>query len=335
MQANPIVAINHRDDEIDRFFDADDLRRLAEAAEVRIVGGVDQTPTPALSDVSILLGSWGMRRLDAELLAAMPELRAVCYAAGSVKGFATAEAYARGVTITSAWMANAVPVAEVTVALVTLANKDWFGCQDRIRQTGTPDGFRAARARPHAGNYGSTVGLIGFGAIGREVARRLESLEVEILVHDPHLPPERYDGFRVMPVADLHELATRCDVVSLHAPNIKATEGMIDASFFRAMRDGASFINTARGKLVVEDALVAELETGRINAMLDVTFPEPPAADHPFYRLPNCWLTPHRAGSSAGEVRRMGRYAIDDCLRILDGADPLYQVHQHMLATMA
>jgi len=92
---------------------------------------------------------------------------------------------------------------------------------------------------------------------------------------------------------------------------------------------------TARGKLVVEDALVAELETGRIAAMLDVTHPEPPQAGHPFYRLPNCWLTPHRAGSSAGEVRRMGRYAIEDCLRIIAGEEPAWQVHEHMLATMA
>ncbi|MDA3961118.1 MAG: hydroxyacid dehydrogenase [Planctomycetota bacterium] len=333
--AKPVVAINHAHDAVDRFFTPEDLERLAGVAEIRILGDEKDPIGDRLHDVDILMGSWGMRKLDEELLAAAPKLRAVCYAAGSVKNFALPPAFARSVVITSAWMANAVPVAEVSVALITLANKDWFACQDTIRRVAGPDGYREARSRSHAGNFGTAVGLIGFGAIGREVAKRLEALDLDVLVYDPYLTAEKIAGYQVSMVSSLTEIAERCNVVSLHAPNIPETEGMLDATFFTAMRDNATFINTARGKLVVEDALVAELQTGRISAMLDVTFPEPPAADHPFYTLPNCYLTPHRAGSSAGEVRRMGRYAIDDCLAILAGEEPKYRVHEHMLATMA
>jgi len=334
-RARPVVAINHSEKELPTFYAQEDLDRLSEAAEVRVLGDRGEPIGDRLADVDVLVGAWGMRKLDPALLEAAPELRAVCYSAGSVKKFVTDEAYARGMVITSAWVANAVPVAEVTQALIVLALKDWFGCQDAIRQARGPEGFQQARARPHVGNYGGRVGLVGFGAIGRDVARRLQAFDHRVRVYDPHVDPAEFAEYDVEGENDLVTLASESDVLSLHAPNIPATEGMMNAEVFRAMPDGATFINTARGKLVVEDDLVAELETGRIQAMLDVTFPEPPEAGHPFYTLPNCWLTPHRAGSTANEIRRMGRYAIDDCLAILAGQPPRHPVTQDMLATMA
>ena len=183
----------------------------------------------------------------------------MCYSAGSIKKFATDASYDRGVVITSAWLANAVPVAEVSVALITLANKNWFECQDRIRSEGH-DSFWSSKEAPHPGNFGATVGLIGMGAIGRMVAERLQSFDLHILAFDPYQSAERLEACGCEAVADLTELARRSDVVSLHAPNIPETEGMLDAAFFAAMRDNASFINTARGKLVVEDAFGRRIE---------------------------------------------------------------------------
>ncbi len=322
-----LIAITHTEAELPRYFEAADLAALRTVAEVRVLGGnAPAVVLPQLAEVDVLLGSWGMPRLDVALLAAAPRLRAVCYAAGSVKGIVTAESYARGVLITTAMHANAVPVAEVTVALITLANKSWFQAQTAMKTAA------ARRDVPHVGNFCSTVGLIGFGAIARLVADKLRDTDLRVLVHDPYardLPPH------VEAVADLLDLARRSDVVSLHAPDIPATHGLCGAAFFAALRDGATFINTARGRLVDESALISELQRGRICAHLDVTHPEPPAADSPLWTLPNVWLTPHLAGSSNGEIRRMGRLAISECQALIAGQSPRYAVTQQMLATMA
>jgi phosphoglycerate dehydrogenase-like enzyme len=331
----PTVGITHEEAAVPKFFTDEDLERLKEVAEVRILGASKEDGfIEKLADIDMLMGAWGMIPLEPAVLAAAPRLKAVCYAAGSIKGFATDAAYDRGITITTAMHANAVPVAEVSVALITLANKNWFTCQDRVRAAGgiPDDGWQLNDLHP--GNFRSTVGLIGFGAIGRLVCKRLQAMDLKVLVFDPYAEAAVIEAAGAESVS-LLDLASRSSVVSLHAPNIPQTRHMINAEVLGAMADGAVFINTARGALVDEDALVAELQTGRIAAMLDVTYPEPPEAGHPFYTLPNCWLTPHRAGSSAGELRRMGNYAIEDALRIIAGDEPRFPVRREQLATMA
>lgn len=331
----PIVAIAHTPDHAAKHFLSADLDRLRAVAEVRLIGSAkDPDFLQRLGDVDILMSSWGMPKLSAQLLAAAPRLRAACYAAGSVKGFATPEAFARGVIITTAMYANAIPVAQVTTALVTLANKRWFQVQQRIRSGGRDAWYDPAEPA-HLGSYRETVvGVVGFGAIGRLVVEHLRALDVTILVADPYAKADavRALGGELVP---LLELARRSNVLTLHAPDIPQCEKMINAEVLRALPDGATFINTARGRLVDESALIAELRTGRISAHLDVTFPEPPAADSELYRLPNCWLTPHRAGSTGLEVQRMGHYAVEECLAILAGREPQYRVLESMLATMA
>lgn len=322
-----VVAIPHAADVVARHFAADDLARLRAVAELRIIGSSTRDVVlPQLGGVDILLASWGMPRLDAELLAAAPRLLAACYAAGSVKCFVTPESYERGIVVTTAMHANAVPVAEVTTALITLANKGWFQAQFEMK------GGQGRQDLPHDGNFGTAVGLVGFGAIGRLVAEKLDAMDLRVLVHDPYAS-ELPDW--VEPVADLITLARRSRVVSLHAPDIPATHGMCGRAFFAALPDGATFINTARGRLVDEAALIKELQTGRISAHLDVTHPEPPPLDSPLYRLPNVWLTPHLAGSTSGEIRRMGRFAIEECLALIAGREVRYPVHSRMLALMA
>lgn len=329
------VAITHAESELGRFFHPVDLARLRVAAEVRVLGSNQPSIVlPQLGDVDILLGSWGMPKLDATLLAAAPRLRAVCYAAGSVKGFVTPESYARGVLITTAMHANAVPVAQVTLALITLINKGWFRCLELARTEGLA-GRKAARDLPHPGNFRSTVvGIVGFGAIGRLVVAGCRELGVTVLVADPYADPERIRAAGAEPVS-LIDCARRSHVLSLHAPNIPACKHMINAEVLAALPDGATFVNTARGALVDEDALIAELRRGRITAHLDVTHPEPPPADSPFWQLPNCYITPHRAGSTSGEVQRMGELAIDECLAVITDQPPRFPVLESMLATMA
>lgn len=326
-----IVAITHPTKEHGRFFTDEDLARLRAVAEVRVLGDLDAAGADAALAVSdILLSSWGMPKLDAVFLAKAPRLRAACYAAGSVKGFVTLESYARGVLVTTAMHANAVPVAEVTVALITLANKTWFPAVAAMRTQRKHVGAQA-----HAGNYRTRVGLIGFGAICRIVAEKLRKTDLLVDVYDPYATDADLAAHGCHRQSDLVQLARECQVISLHAPNIPATRHMLAAPFFQAMRDGATFINTARGALVHEPSLIAELQTGRITAHLDVTDPEPPVANSPFWDLPNVHLSPHLAGSSSGEIRRMGELAIDECLRVIRGEPLRFPVTEAMLATMA
>jgi phosphoglycerate dehydrogenase-like enzyme len=317
------------------FFHPKDLERLRAVAEVRVVGNAKETGfATRLADADILLGSWGMPKLDADVLSAAPRLRAVCYAAGSVKGFVTDASYARGITVTTAMHANAIPVAQWTVALITLINKGYFACRNLVTAKHA-EGWRHADQDPYPGNYrAAVVGIVGFGAIGRLVVDGCRALGVTVLVADPIAKPAQIAALGAEHVS-LLECARRSHVLSLHAPNIDACAGMMNAEVFAAMPDGAAFINTARGRIVDEAALIAELQRGRITAHLDVTHPEPAAADSPLWTLPNCHLTPHRAGSKASEIQRMGEYAIDDCLAIIAGRAPRYPVTQDMLATMA
>ena len=339
--SRPVIAFHHALDEMDRFFPREDREALAAVAELRCLGSNDPAVIlPRLADVDILSGAWGMPRLDAALLAAAPRLKAVCYAAGSVKYFVTPECFRRGVIVTTAMYANAVPVAEVTTALITLANKHWFACQDRLRAAAQADQTMVEVWRDlvddgHPGNYRTPVGLVGLGAIGALVLDRLLAMDLEVLVYDPYCDPARLPAGPVRLVDDLVEMAAAVQVLSLHAPDIDACRHMINAQVLAALPDGATLINTARGRLVDEAALIAELQRGRIFAMLDVTHPEPPAQDSPLYRLPNCWLSPHRAGSSAGEIRRMGSWALAEIQRLLRGEPVRHQVTEGMLATMA
>jgi len=326
-----IVAITHPTKDHPRFFTEEDLARLRAVAEVGVLGDLDEAGRDdLLGRTDILLGAWGMPKHDAAFLAKAPRLKATCYAAGSVKGFVTPASYARGVLITTAMFANAVPVAEVTVALITLANKSWFQAMLAMRAAG-----KHVPAPAHHGNYRTRVGLIGFGAIGRLVAGKLAGMELQVDVYDPYAKDADLAAHGCRRQSDLVQLARDCQVLSLHAPNIPQTRHMLAAPFFRAMRDGAVFINTARGALVDEGALISELQSGRISAHLDVTDPEPPVAGSPFWTLPNCFLTPHLAGSTSGEVRRMGQLAIEECLRVIGGEQARFPVTEAMLATMA
>ena len=328
-----VIAITYDRDEAATYFNMAELDQLAERCELKYVGRPeDEGFWPAVADCTILCGAWGMPILDQENLARMPQLQALCYAAGTVKEFVTDESYARGVRITTAMHANAIPVAEMTIALITLVNKEWFRCQEAIQADGHMDRAIDISCR---GNYDTTIGLIGCGAIAREVLARLEAMNHEVLVYDPYISADLVTQWGATLVPDLATLAKRSDIVSVHAPNIPATRHMCDATFFQQMKDGAHFINTARGALVDEDALVTELQTGRISALLDVTDPEPPEPGHPFYQLPNCWLTPHRAGSHAQELRRLGAYALREVHALLEGRPFTYEVTQDMLATMA
>ena len=284
-------------------------------------------------NVEFIFSTWGMPEFtEDEIRTLFPALTCVFYGAGSVQKFARPFLNC-GVKVFSAWAANAVPVAEMTVAQIILSNKGYF-LTTRLSHGG---GRRAASAafKKCNGNYGETVGIIGAGMIGKLVIRMLKAYRLKVLVFDPFLPRETADELGVE-LCDLPTLFERSFVVSNHLANNEQTQGMLKYDLFSRMRENAVFINTGRGAQVVEDDLVRILtERPDLTALLDVTFPEPPAPEHPFYFLENCLLTPHIAGSAGTEVSRMGEYMKEEFISVYQGLPCRYQVSMEMLATMA
>ena len=171
--------------------------------------------------------------------------------------------------------------------------------------------------------------------IGKGVIRRLRDIQLAVLVFDPFLGDAEAAALGVEKVP-LDTLFARCNVVSNHLANNAETKGMLDYALFAKLPQGATFINTGRGAQVVEADLCRILrERPDLTAILDVTAPEPPAADSPFYSLDNCILTPHIAGSSGNEVHRMAAYMADEFARYMAGEPTLYGVDEAMLERMA
>jgi phosphoglycerate dehydrogenase-like enzyme len=297
-------------------FDQERRARLSTLVDLVRPGPVDLDDAALAADLSrveVLITSWGALPLTAERLDRMPALRAVFHAAGSVRHLATDAFWARGITITSAAAANAVPVAEFTFASIVLAGKRaQFLARDPVAHR--HDGATGVFTEGYT-NYARTIGVVGFSRIGRLVVALLQQLErVEVLVADPHADAGLVarSGARLV---ELDELLSSVDTLSLHAPELPQTRGMIGARELARLRDGATVINTARGSLLDTGALVAECSASRLDAVLDVTDPEPLPEDSPLYRLANVSITPHIAGSLGTETRRLSDAALDELER--------------------
>ncbi|MFH0919814.1 MAG: hydroxyacid dehydrogenase [Fibrobacterota bacterium] len=290
----------------------DEIGRLSEIyAPLQTRESVDQDPS-VLAKAECLFSSWGMAKMDAAFLDAAPNLRAVFYGAGSIRGIVTEAFWERGIIITSAYAANAVPVAEFTLSQILFSLKQGWHFVLRTKQDG-----RFPKPLSIAGAYQTTVGLVSLGMIGRKVARLLQSFDVNVIAYDPFVTALDMSGLNVESCS-LPELFQRADVVSLHTPCLKETEGIITGRLLASMKPGATFINTSRGKVVCEPEMIAVLrQRPDLFAVLDVTWPEPPEPGSPLYALPNVVLTPHIAGSMDAECRRMGRFMVDEFKRYL------------------
>ncbi|WP_042426300.1 hydroxyacid dehydrogenase [Streptacidiphilus anmyonensis] len=319
-----------------RLFDAPTLARIAGLADLDPGLVLDDFTTPealaALADAEVLITSWGCPPLDGRVLDAAPGLRAVLHAAGTVKGHITEACWERGIQVTSAAWANALPVAEYTVAAILFANKKVLRLAADYRERRAPHDWQ--NAYPGIGNYRRTVGIVGASRIGRRVLDLLRPYDLDLLLHDPYVAPEEAAALGAG-LVDLDELCSLSDVVSVHAPQLPSTRHLIDGRRLALIPDGGTVVNTSRGSLIDQDALVAELVSGRLSAVLDVTDPDVPAADSPLYDLPNVLLTPHIAGSLGGELHRMAAAAADELANYAAGlpfAHPVLAEHIHRTA---
>jgi phosphoglycerate dehydrogenase-like enzyme len=283
-----------------------------------------------LANVEVILSGWGMVPMDGSFLTAAPNLKAVFYGAGSLKRIVTDAFWAQGIPITSAYAANAVPVIEYTLAQILLSLKRTWYYVFAIREQ-----KQYVPRTPVPGAYGSTVGLISLGMIGSGVARKLQQFDLRVIAYDPFMTPDRAAelGVELCPLDDLFR---RADVVSLHAPWLDETVGMIHGEHFASMKQDATFINTARGAIVREDEMIAVLQDRPdLWAVLDVTYPEPPVPGSPLYTLSNVVITPHIAGSLDNECRRMGRLTVDELRRFLNGEALYWSIGREQAAMMA
>lgn len=281
----------------------------------------------------VLITSWGSPPVGPDVLERMPKLRLIAHLAGSVKGFLDDAVWRRGILVTNAVAANAVPVAEYTLAAILFANKRVVQLQ-RAYAEARENRAPWTREAPDVGNYRKTIGIVGASQVGRLVIRHLRSFDVDVLLYDPYVPPLAARDLRVAKVT-LAELLARSDVVSLHAPLLPETRHMLGSRELALMKDGATLINTARGALVETAALEAELGRGRLFAVLDTTDPEVLPPTSPLYELPNVFLTPHIAGSLGRETQRLADYIVAEVERFARGISLKHLVRRELLPRLA
>ncbi|HEY1405925.1 MAG TPA: hydroxyacid dehydrogenase, partial [Spirochaetota bacterium] len=283
----------------------------------------------ALSECEVIFSSWGMPLLDRSLLEKLPHLSFVFYAAGSTRYFTTDAMWDRGVRVCSAWRANAIPVADYTVGAVLMSLKRVWHYASEMKRAGK-------YTEPHdiPGTYGTTVGIVSLGVIGRMVCERLARYDMKVLVYDPFVADDDVRSLEVER-ASLEDLFTQSDVISIHTPLLDETVHMIGGELLSRMKSHATFINTSRGAVVDERALIEVLfRRPDLYALLDVTEEEPLPSSSPLYSLPNAILTPHIAGSLGPERLRLGKFMADEFIRWHEGKPLLHEVTRDMASRM-
>jgi phosphoglycerate dehydrogenase-like enzyme len=321
-------------------FDDAALHRLDQVATIvrdergrpRLVNSFEDGDWAQVHSADILVTGWGAPRIDADVIGHFDHLEAVVHSGGTVKTFLDPDVWDSGVAVSSAADANAIPVAEFTLATVIFARSRASRHIAAYRATGHKRSFDINNLTH--GTNGITVGVVGASRIGRRVIELLQVLDATVLISDPFLDDDEASALGGE-LVELPDLLRRSDVVTLHAPENRSTRHMIGEGTLPLMRDGAVLVNTARGSLVDTAALEPHVVSGRLDAYLDVTEPEPLPKDSALFGLPNVVLTPHIAGSLGNEVLRMGSSAVDEVERLAAGRGLQFPVRASDLGRIA
>ena len=269
------------------------------------------------------------------MLEEVDRLQVIACCRGDPVNVDVAAASEKGIPVLHAPGRNAQAVADLTLALMLMSLRNIPKAMHILRQEVGPQGMvkMAVAFFDTKGNelWGKKVGIVGLGAVGREVAKRLCGFDAELMVYDPYVPDEVVERLGARRV-DLAELLREADVVTLHAPLTAETKGMLGRSEFRLMKPTARLINTARGELADEEALYEVLREGKIgSAALDVFAQEPPPADHPLLQLPNVIATPHIGGNTHEITIHQSRIVVSDLERLYQGERPVHVVNPETL----
>lgn len=283
-----------------------------------------------LSGADIIVTSWGSPMLTAEYLDMCPNVKLVLHAAGTVKPIVDqAEFLRRGIRVTNAAMAIGQGVAETALGFAISACKGFY----QLSQS-TQMGEWYEKRQTVKDFYDITIGVISAGFVGRHFIKLIQNFQVDVLLYDPYITAEDALALGAKKV-ELDELLRCSDVVSVHAPSIPATDNMLSKEKLQLIRDGAVLINTARGSVIDETALIDELKTGRFFACIDVTNPEPPIKENQLRTLPNVVLTPHIAGAVTNGLKRIAKHICQEVERFEADGSLSTEVDLQKLSTLA
>jgi len=284
-----------------------------------------------LAEAEVIFSGWEAPLMDEAFLRAAPKLRAVFYGAGSIDYCVSEAFWDREIVITSASAANAQPVAEYTLGTILLSLKNFWQLAASVK---LGEGW-GDHTRSIPGGFGATVALVGCGLIARRVLALLKSFDLRCIVYDPFISKGQADELGVE-LCSLDEAFMEGDVISLHLADKPATRGLITGRHFSLMKSGATFINTARGRILLQEEMIAVLENRPdLTAILDVCNPEPCPMGSRLLELGNVILTPHIAGSHGGECLRMGQYMVEEFQRYMAGEPLKWQITREMAARTA
>jgi phosphoglycerate dehydrogenase-like enzyme len=319
----------------DRIFSSECWERLNSLGEVVMAARGDDLTAEAVRDAlagaRVCITGWGTPALNAQTLSRANSLGLMAHSAGTVKPLVSDALWDRGIRVTSGANAAAGDVAWTTVAMMVLARKNVFLLREHLREGkwGQLPGW------PGGELYGSVIGIVGASHVGRQVMRILDGVGARILLYDPCVASEEAGRLGADKLESLESLIRDSDIVSVHAPSLPETRHMFNAANLALLRDGSVFINTARGALVDEQALIEVLRTRRVFACIDVTDPEPPAPDSPLRTLPNVLLTPHLAGMVGSGLKQLGEAVTEEVRRFLAGEPLVNEVTREMLPRLA
>lgn len=261
----------------------------------------------------------GLDEIDAVALSAADRLKVISRYGVGVDNVDLNAARARGIVVTNTPGANTVSVAELAIGLMLALIRR---IPTAVESTRRGDWPRLSGVTLE----GKTIGLLGFGAIGRQVAVRLAGFQCRVLAHDP-AADEAFAAQHRVTLVPRDTLLAESDLLSLHLPLLPETRALVDAAFLERLKPGAYLINTARGEIVDEAALLAALRGGRLaGAALDAFSEEPPSATHPLLALPQVLVTPHMGAHADSAINAMGWLSTRDCLAVLAGEPPSHRV---------
>ncbi len=276
-------------------------------------------PLAGLADAQAIIA--GSRvRYDGALMDQAPGLRVIARSGIGIDNLSLPDATARGVAVCNAPDGPTISTAEHAIALLMAATKFLKRNENSLRDGRKHDFFGENQGLELAGQQ---LGLVGMGRIGSRVARVARAMDMNVVVYDPYISAERAAELGVTLVPTLEALLSTSDVVSLHLPATPETRHLINARSLARMKPGAFLINTARGALIDESALIQALDSGRLAGVgLDVFDPEPPDFENPLLHRDNVIATPHVASATGAGKDRLWRTAIAQAIQVLRGERP-------------